>query len=127
MTPDLLIVDDNLQFLAAARRLLEGEGMHVVGVASTSAEALRCARELRPDVTLVDVDLGEENGFDLARQLTEAAGASGRRVIMISAYPAQDLGDLVDSGPAVGFLSKSQLSATAILELLEPDNRPNVE
>jgi DNA-binding NarL/FixJ family response regulator len=127
MTPDLLIVDDNLQFLAAARRLLEAEGMRVVGVASTSVEALRCARELRPDVTLVDVDLGEENGFDLARQLTEAADAAGRRVIMISAYPAQDLGDLLESGPAVGFLSKSLLSAAAILELLEPDNRPNAE
>jgi DNA-binding NarL/FixJ family response regulator len=118
MTPDLLIVDDNLQFLAVARRLLEGEGMKVVGVASTSADALRYANELRPDVTLVDVDLGQESGFDLAQQLKEAAGAAGRRVILISAYSAQDLAELVESSPAVGFLPKSQLSAKAIIELV---------
>ncbi|MEY2403577.1 MAG: hypothetical protein QOD38_1128 [Acidimicrobiaceae bacterium] len=116
MTPDLLIVDDNLQFLAVARRLLEGEGMNVVGVASTSADALRYANELHPDVALVDVDLGEESGFDLARQLTE--GGKGRRVILISAYPAQDLEDLIEMSPAAGFLPKSQLSARAILDLL---------
>ncbi|MEY2424278.1 MAG: hypothetical protein QOI95_4345 [Acidimicrobiaceae bacterium] len=120
MTPSVLIVDDNSHFLVAARRLLEGEGMTVVAVASTSADALRYADELRPDVTLADVDLGEESGFDLARQLTEVAGGEERRVILISAYPAQDLGDLLESSPAVGFLPKSQLSARAILELLEP-------
>jgi CheY-like chemotaxis protein len=119
MTPDLLIVDDNLQFLAVARRLLEGEGVTVVGVATTSADALRCANELSPDVTLVDIDLGEDSGLDLARELIEAAGGEGRRVILISAYPAQDLGDLVENSPAVGFLPKSQLSAKAILDLLE--------
>src|SRR3954452_11513463 len=120
MRPHLLIVDDNLQFLAVARRLLEGEGMNIVGVASTSADALRSADELRPDVTLVDVDLGEESGFDLARQLTVTTDGEGRRVILISAYPAQDLGDLLESSPAIGFLSKSELSAKAILELVEP-------
>jgi CheY-like chemotaxis protein len=125
MRPHLLIVDDNLQFLAVARRLLEGEGMNIVGVASTSADALRSANELRPDVTLVDIDLGEESGFDLARQLTEATGGEGRRVILISAYPAQDLGDLLESSPAIGFLSKSELSAKAILELVEPTDDPN--
>ena len=73
----LLIVDDNAHFLEAARDLLEREGMTVVAVASTSAEALRRADELQPDVTLVDVDLGDDSGFDLARQL--AAATSGAR------------------------------------------------
>jgi len=53
-----LIVDDSRRFLEAARSLLEREGIAVVGVASTSAEALRRAEELKPDVALVDVDLG---------------------------------------------------------------------
>jgi hypothetical protein len=60
----LLIVDDNAHFLRAARTLLEREGVRVVAVASTSAEAVRLARELRPDVTLLDIDLGNESGFD---------------------------------------------------------------
>jgi DNA-binding NarL/FixJ family response regulator len=118
MTMRLLIVDDNPHFLAAARGLLEREGMTVVGVASTSVDALRRADELRPDVTLVDIDLGTENGFDLAERLAEASSAGGPRVILISAYPEQDLGDLVKASPAAGFLSKSRLSARAIRELL---------
>ena len=81
----MLIVDDNARFLQAARALLEREGMQVVGVASTSAEAVRRARELQPDVTLVDIDLGNESGFDLARRLTQAGEAIAGRVVLISA------------------------------------------
>ena len=66
-----LIVDDSDTFLRAASILLEGEGVTVAGVASNSAEALRQARALRPDVILVDVGLGEESGFDLAGQLAQ--------------------------------------------------------
>jgi DNA-binding NarL/FixJ family response regulator len=116
----LLIVDDNAAFLEAARRLLEREGMSVVGVASTSLDALRRVDELRPDVTLVDVDLGEESGFDLAYRLAEGTdGERPSRVILISAYAEQDLADLVDACPAVGFLPKSRLSGSAIVEVLE--------
>jgi DNA-binding NarL/FixJ family response regulator len=64
-----LIVDDSYWFLCAARHLLESQGITVVGLASNSAEALQRAAELRPDVTLVDIDLGGESGLDLARQL----------------------------------------------------------
>jgi two-component system, NarL family, nitrate/nitrite response regulator NarL len=113
----LLIVDDSDHFLAAAQGLLEREGLDVVAIASTSAEAVESARELRPDVTLVDIDLGNESGFDLARELTEAADPA--RVVLISAYPEADLRDLIDASPAVGFLSKSRLSARAIHDLLD--------
>jgi len=114
----LLIVDDNAHFLEAARRLLEREGMTVVGVASTTLDALRRAEELRPDVTLVDIELGQESGFDLARRLAEGAGNGPRPVILISAYPEQDLVDLVEASPALGFLPKSALSGRAIAELV---------
>jgi DNA-binding NarL/FixJ family response regulator len=113
----LLIVDDNTQFLAAARCLLEREGMRVVGVASTGADAMRLTDELRPDVTLVDVDLGEESGLDLARRLIDADGERAA-VILISAYPREDLADLVGICPVGGFLPKSSLSAKAITDLL---------
>jgi CheY-like chemotaxis protein len=114
----LLIVDDNAHFLEAARRLLERQGMTVVGVASTTLDALRRAEELRPDVTLVDIELGHESGFDLARRLTEGTEAQRPPVILISAYPEQDLADLIDASPAVGFLAKSGLSGRAIFELV---------
>ena len=61
-----VIVDDNAGFLRAASTLLEGEGLRIVGTASNTADAVRCAAELQPDVTLLDIDLHEESGFDLA-------------------------------------------------------------
>lgn len=113
-----LIVDDSPRFLDAARGLLERQGITVVGVASTSAEALRRAEELRPDVTLVDIDLGGESGFELARRLRWEAGVARSRVILISTHAEQDYADLVAASPAVGFLSKSVLSAGAIRDIL---------
>jgi CheY-like chemotaxis protein len=118
-----LIVDDNLQFLDTARALLESQGMDVVGVASTSAEALTLAAALKPAVVLVDIDLGEENGFDLARTLVNGSGTgSGGEaltVILISAYPEGDLRELIETSPAVGFLPKPVLSRQAISALLD--------
>jgi two-component system, NarL family, nitrate/nitrite response regulator NarL len=113
----LLIVDDSDHFLEAARGLLAREGLDVVALASTRAEAVQSARELRPDVTLVDIDLGNESGFDLVRELMEAADPA--RVVLISAYPEADFRDLIDASPAAGFLSKSRLSARAIHDLLD--------
>jgi DNA-binding NarL/FixJ family response regulator len=111
-----LIVDDNRRFLDAARGLLEREGVAVVGVASTSAEALHQVQELQPDVTLVDIDLGGESGFELVRQL---AGRAPRRMILISTHAEQDYADLIAMSPAIGFVPKSALSAAAIRALLD--------
>jgi DNA-binding NarL/FixJ family response regulator len=108
-----LIVDDNRSFLEAARTLLEREGLSIAGVASTCADALRNAETLRPDVVLVDVSLGNESGFDLARRLAASHGQEAT-VILISSRCEADLADLVALSPAAGFLSKSELSADAI-------------
>jgi DNA-binding NarL/FixJ family response regulator len=115
----LLIVDDNAAFLEAATRVLEADGLHVAGVASTTAEAMARQQELRPDVILIDVNLGGESGVELARLLASPATTGPNRVIMISTYPAQDLVDLVETLPGVGFLPKSQLSGSAVRELVE--------
>jgi CheY-like chemotaxis protein len=123
MSLQLLIVDDNAHFLEAARDLLEQEGMAVVALASTSAEAVERVAEFRPDVALVDIDLGEESGFDLATQLTQPLIGPAPRVVLISAYAEQDLHDLIEDSPAVGFLSKADLSAQAILQLLAIPDR----
>ena len=96
----MVIVDDNWQFLNAARTVLRQAGANVVGIASTSDEALR---------------LAEENGFDLAERLATADAAN---VVLISAYPEAELTDLVAPSPAVGFVPKSELSAIAVSDLL---------
>jgi DNA-binding NarL/FixJ family response regulator len=122
MAVTALIVDDNAEFLGAARNLLEREGISVVGVASTSAAALHLVEEHDPDVVLVDIDLGDESGFDLAERLSPAPGRRSL-VILISADAEADLEDLIDASAAIGFLSKSRLSANAIAELVDRGDR----
>jgi CheY-like chemotaxis protein len=113
-----LIVDDSPRFLDAARGLLERQGVAVVGVASNSADALQRAQELRPDVTLFDIDLGGESGLELARRLHREPGLAAPPVILISTHAEQDYAELIAASPAVGFLPKTDLSAAAIRDLL---------
>jgi DNA-binding NarL/FixJ family response regulator len=108
-----LIVDDNARFLVAARTLLEGEEVSIVGVASTGADALRLAAELTPDVVLLDIDLGDESGFDVAQQLVRLDTESPR-VVLISTYEESDFRELVAESPAIGFVAKAELSRQAI-------------
>jgi DNA-binding NarL/FixJ family response regulator len=114
-----LIVDDNALFLESAADLLRREGLDVVGVASTSADAIRLVTELRPEVTLVDIDLGDEDGLELAWQLNEISPTASK-VILVSTHAEEDLAQLIAGSPAVGFISKTRLSAQAIRETLEP-------
>jgi CheY-like chemotaxis protein len=109
-----LLVDDNDAFLEAARVLLEREGMQVAGVASSIAEALRQARALRPDVILVDIGLGKESGFHLARLLATDGQGGRAAVILISARAETDYTELIADSPAEAFLPKSELSAQRI-------------
>jgi DNA-binding NarL/FixJ family response regulator len=112
-----LIVDDHQPFLKVARAKLERQGMAVVGVAANGTEALRRARELSPDVALVDISLGTESGFDVAREISPYV----RSVILISAddhYEDDDYAELIAGSLAVGFLSKATLSADVISRLV---------
>jgi len=111
-----VIVDDNSPFLEGAADLLRREGLDVVGLATDSAEAIRLVTELRPDVTLVDVDLGDEDGFELAQRLNEV---SASKVILVSTHAEDDFAQLIAASPALGFVSKARLSAQAIRDLLE--------
>jgi DNA-binding NarL/FixJ family response regulator len=113
-----LLVDDNRAFVETARLLLAREGVLVAGAASSIAEALRQAAALRPDVVLVDIALGDENGFDLARRLAGSGLGDGVAVIMISIRSEADYADMVADCPAAGFLPKDELSAAAILRIL---------
>ncbi len=118
-----LVVDDSRSFLEAARRLLEREGLTIAGVASSCSEALQEARARRPDVVLVDISLGEESGFDVARRLAEDGRTGSPTVILISTHCEADFADLIAESPAAGFLPKSELSASAIRRILEESRK----
>jgi CheY-like chemotaxis protein len=113
-----LIVDDHQGFLRAARSLLERGGITVVGAVSTSEEAIEVAVADRPDIVLVDIMLGTESGFDLARQLTGDPRLPGIRVVLISTHAEEDFADLLAISPAVAFLPKWKLSASAVRAVL---------
>jgi CheY-like chemotaxis protein len=112
-----LIVDDNAAFLESAATLLGRQGLVIAGVASNTREALQRAQELRPDVALVDISLGPESGFDLARQLVEADGGT-LEVILISSRAEDDFAELIEDAPVAGFVAKSELSGSVIQRLL---------
>lgn len=119
------MVDDNHDFLRAARELLERDGISVVGAASTGAQARRACRELDPDVVLIDIDLGDETGFEVARQLAGQAGAERPCLILISAYSGDDFEDIIADSPAASFLPKAALSGTAVRGILQAAPRPS--
>jgi DNA-binding NarL/FixJ family response regulator len=112
----ILIVDDHSGFRASARRMLEAGGFDVVGEAHDGAAALEAAANLTPDVVLLDVQLPDANGIDLAGRLSANGGAA---VILTSSRPSDQLGsNLTDSG-ARGFIPKDELSATEIERLVK--------
>jgi DNA-binding NarL/FixJ family response regulator len=114
-----VIVDDNRALLRSASKLLESEGMSVVGRATSIQEALALIAELDPDVVLVDIVLGPESGFELARRLAARGDrARSSHTIMISTHDEADFADLIAESPAIGFVAKSKLSARTIGALL---------
>jgi two-component system, NarL family, nitrate/nitrite response regulator NarL len=114
-----LLVDDSTHFLDAASTLLEREGIAVVGVASTIAEALAVVHELEPDVTIVDVHLKGESGFDLAWRL---AAESPTATILTSTHAESELAELIAVTPVLGFIAKTDLSGEAIRDFLADRN-----
>jgi DNA-binding NarL/FixJ family response regulator len=113
-----LIVDDNSGFRQEMLGLLEEQGLEVVGGAASSAEALQQIAELRPDVALVDIDLGRDSGLTLATRLMETPGSAVPNVILISTHDEGAFAELIERSSALGFIPKTELSGAAIRRML---------
>jgi DNA-binding NarL/FixJ family response regulator len=116
MARTVLIVDDHPSFRSSARMLLEGEGYEVVGEAEDGESAVRAAHRLRPDFVLLDVQLPDIDGFEVARRLRSNGG--GPHVVLVSSRDLCDIGPLTASSGALGFISKADLSGEALEALL---------
>jgi DNA-binding NarL/FixJ family response regulator len=112
----VLIVDDHPSFRANAHALLEAEGFEVVGEAESGEAALAEVARLRPDLVLLDVQLPDIDGFEVASRLT--ANGAGPQVVLVSSRDGSDFGTLVEGSGAVGFVPKAELSGRAITSLL---------
>ena len=116
MRLSLLIVDDHEDFRRSARTLLEAEGFTVVGEAGGGAEAIAKARDVRPDVVLVDIRLPDLDGFAVAEEI--AAWPDPPAVVLVSSRDAVVYRSRLASTPARGFIAKSQLSREALADLV---------
>lgn len=118
MRQRVLVIDDNTAFRGAVSQLLERGGFVVVARAATGASGVQLARELEPDLVIVDVQLPDTDGFEVADQLAGLDPAP--HVILTSSLDSSDFGALVTDSPARGFIPKAELSTLAIEALLGP-------
>jgi DNA-binding NarL/FixJ family response regulator len=114
VTRTVLIVDDHESFRTAARRMLEREGFEVVGEAVDGDSGIRLTRAVRPDLLLLDVVLPDLSGFDVADRLS----GGPTKIVLISSRTRADFGPRLRRAPVAGFISKDELSAERIRELL---------
>jgi DNA-binding NarL/FixJ family response regulator len=112
----VLIVDDHPSFRSAARLLLEHEGFDVVGEAEDGASGLLASAELHPDVVLLDINLPDLDGFEIASRICVADAAP--KVVLTSSRDPREFGPLVGRSGAQGFVPKGELSAERICALL---------
>ena len=111
----ILIVDDHPSFRATARLLLESEGFDVVGESADGAAGVRDAAALAPDLVLLDVQLPDIDGFEVAARLTGSDDAPA--VVLTSSRDESDYGDSVARSGALGFVPKAELSGDRIRAL----------
>lgn len=116
MTRSVLIVDDHAGFRATARLLLESEGYDVIGEAVDGTSGIQAARDLRPDLVLLDIQLPDVDGFDVAARLTAEADAP--KVVLVSSRDGTDFGPLLVRSGARGFIPKDELSGAALEAVL---------
>jgi CheY-like chemotaxis protein len=114
----VLIVDDHPSFRATARALLEAEGFEVVGEAADGASAVEAARELRPELVLLDVQLPDIDGFEVAARLRPTQNGWTPLIVLTSSRDGADFGSLVAESGAAGFVPKGELSGAALVALL---------
>jgi DNA-binding NarL/FixJ family response regulator len=112
----VLIVDDNPRFRAMARRLLEAEGLEVVGEAGDGYEAITSTQLLQPDLVLLDVQLPDLDGFEVAARLAALDVRSA--VVLTSSRGASEYGSLVSDTSVRAFIHKSELSGAALMDVL---------
>ena len=114
----VLIVDDHLRFRTTARTRLTRAGFDIVGEAADGAGALEAAARLRPDVVLLDVQLPDIDGFEIAARLTRN-GESPTVVVLTSTRDAAEYGDVVAKSAARGFIPKAELTGSRLSALLD--------
>jgi DNA-binding NarL/FixJ family response regulator len=115
MHTSVLIVDDHPSFRASARRMLEAADYRVVGEAEDGAAAIAAVPKLKPDLVLLDVQLPDLDGFEVAARL-DATGECPA-IVLTSSRESSDFGAAIADCPALGFVTKGELSGERLAAL----------
>jgi DNA-binding NarL/FixJ family response regulator len=116
VSTSVLIVDDHPSFRASARRMLEASGYSVIGEAADGEAAIAAASSLSPDLVLLDVQLPDLDGFEVAARIAALDGTAPV-IVLTSSRERSDFGEAVAESPARGFIAKSELSGETFAEL----------
>ena len=119
MSMTALVVDDHAGFRATARFLLDTEGFEVVGEAADGVSAVSAVERLRPELVLLDVQLPDAQGYDVARAIFDRGLTP--RIVLVSSRDESDFGELIRASGVVGFLNKAELSGDRLRALLAKD------
>jgi DNA-binding NarL/FixJ family response regulator len=112
MANSIVIIDDNAGFRATARRVLEAEGYEVVAEAGAGCPGVSAALESGADLAIVDIQLPDIDGFEVARRI--GAADTAPVVVLTSSRDRSDFGSLVELSPAAGFVPKAELSGRSL-------------
>ena len=116
MPTSVLIVDDHPSFRLSARRMLEADGYSVVGEAENGEAAISAVRELNPDLVLLDVQLPDIDGFEVASRLSLEADRPA--IVLTSTREKSDFGEEIDDSSVHGFVTKGELSGETLAALI---------
>jgi DNA-binding NarL/FixJ family response regulator len=108
MARTVLIVDDHARFRRSARALLEFEGFEVVGEATNGEEGVALARRLAPEALLLDVQLPDIDGFEVADRVADVSPRPD--IVFVSNRDAADYVTRVAACGARGFITKGDFS-----------------
>jgi DNA-binding NarL/FixJ family response regulator len=107
MSVRVLIVDDQEPFRMAARMVVDAtDGFDVVGEAESGEDSVRMARELEPDLVLMDVNLPGINGLDATRQIL-AEGENRVVVLLLSTYEEEEYAPRAAECGAAAYIPKA--------------------
>jgi DNA-binding NarL/FixJ family response regulator len=116
MPATVLIVDDHAGFRLSARRILEVDGYEIVGEAEDGRSAIEAARRLEPDIVLLDLNLPDLDGFEVAREIAREPGAPA--IVLTSSHDREDFGDSLPRSRVAGFVPKDELCGAAVAALV---------
>ena len=116
MRAGVLIVDDHADFRESARTMLESAGYVVVGEAADGSEAMAAEARLHPALILLDIQLPDMDGFQLAEELSQTSDPPV--VVLVSTRDADAYGDRVAMSRAVGFITKFELSGPSLAKIV---------